>query len=407
MGGEAGWADPDVPTPGRAEPRRSPRTIDGRTWRRAAFALFAVAAGTNVPAPLLLIYRDTLHLSPDVLTAVFGVYAAGLVPALFLAGPASDRLGRRRVVLPLVVLSGITSLLLIAAGSSLVVLFGGRFLQGAVSGAVFGVGSAWVAELSTDPSTAGRRAAVAMTAGFSLGPLMSGLLAQYVAAPTTLPYLVHVALVVAGLAAALRLPETVIPSTGPSTHGPLLKPGDRSAVLTVLAPLAVCVYAFPSVVITAVPLLVETSAPPVLFIGVLAGLTSGAGALAAPLQRRLARRTAPVAAGLGAFGYALTAFGAGSGSAPVLLVAALMLGAGGGLALSSGLALTARLAQPGRRGALSAVFLGSAYLGFAAPYVTAVTSEATAVQVPLAVFAGLALLLCVRLTLVTRRGLDW
>jgi len=79
-----GVANPDVPSPGRAEPRRSPQTIDGRAWRRAAFALFAVAAGTNVPAPLLLIYRDTLHLSPDVLTAVFGVYAAGLVPALFL-----------------------------------------------------------------------------------------------------------------------------------------------------------------------------------------------------------------------------------------------------------------------------------------------------------------------------------
>lgn len=38
---------------------------------------------------------------------------------------------------------------------------------------------------------------------------------------------------------------------------------------------------------------------------------------------------------------------------------------------------------------------------------TAVTSAATAVQVPLAVFAALSLLLCVRLTLVTRRGLDW
>ena len=77
--------------------------VDARTWRRAAFALFAVAAGTNVPTPLLLVYRDTLDLQPDVLTAVFGVYAAGLVPAIFLAGPLSDRLGRRRVVLPLIV----------------------------------------------------------------------------------------------------------------------------------------------------------------------------------------------------------------------------------------------------------------------------------------------------------------
>jgi len=99
--GVGGGKGPDVPAPGRDTSRS---TIDGRTWRRAAFALFAVAAGTNVPAPLLLIYRDTLHLSPDVLTAVFGIYAAGLVPALLLAGPASDRLGRRRLVLPLVVL---------------------------------------------------------------------------------------------------------------------------------------------------------------------------------------------------------------------------------------------------------------------------------------------------------------
>ncbi|WP_411283163.1 hypothetical protein, partial [Lapillicoccus sp.] len=66
-----------------------------------------------------------------------------------------------------------------------------------------------------------------------------------------------------------------------------------------------------------------------------------------------------------------------------------------------------RLAQPGRRGALNAVFLGSAYLGFAAPYITAVTAEATTIEVPLAVFTALALLLCARLTLVTYRGLNW
>ena len=399
--------NPEVPTRGRFGPPRSSKPVDGLRWRRAAFALFVVAVGTNVPIPLLLIYRDRLTLSPDVLAAVFGVYAIGLVPALFLAGPASDRFGRRTIVLPLVVISGLTSLLLIAADSSLLVLFTGRFLQGAVSGAVFGVGAAWVTELSTNAFTAGRRAAVAMTAGFSLGALISGLLAQYVTAPTTLPYLVHVVLILAGLAAAITLPETVIPTVGPRTRGPLLKPGDRTTVLTVLVPLAVCVYAFPSVAIAAVPLLVTTSAPPVLFLGVLAGLTLGTGALAAPLQQRLAHRTAPIAAALGAAGYALTTLGASTRSAPVLLVAALMLGAGGGLALASGLALTARLAQPGRRGALNAVFLGSAYLGFAAPYITTITAKATTIEVPLAVFTTLTLLLCAHLTLATRRGLHW
>ena len=80
-----------------------------------------------------------------------------------------------------------------------------------VSGVVFSVGSAWVGELSlaSGEGAGGRRAAFAMTAGFSLGPLTSGLLGEFGPAPTVLPYLVHTALVAVGLALALGLPETV------------------------------------------------------------------------------------------------------------------------------------------------------------------------------------------------------
>ena len=62
---------------------------DARTWRRAAFALFAVAAGTNVPTPLLLVYRDTLDLGPE------SDLAYGLRYGIRLAGPFSvDRPGQ-------------------------------------------------------------------------------------------------------------------------------------------------------------------------------------------------------------------------------------------------------------------------------------------------------------------------
>ena len=382
--------------------------VEARAWRRAAFALFAVAAGTNVPTPLLLIYRDTLDLAPDVLTAVFGCYALGLVPALAFAGPLSDRLGRRRVMLPSMVLAMLTSLLLIAAASSLPVLFAGRALQGAVSGAVFTVGSAWVAELSLvgGGGAAGRRAAVAMTGGFAIGPTVSGLLGEYAPLPTALPYLLHVVLVVIGLLAALRVPETValVAAQDRGAKGPLVERADRFALLTVLVPLAVCVYAFPTVVVSAVPLLVEADAPPVLLTGLLAGLTLGSGTVAAPLQRRLGTWTALGAVLLGVAGYLTAMAGASSGSPAVLLLSSLLLGSGGGLALAAGLALTARLARPGRRGALSAVFLGCAYVGFGAPYVVAVAAEATRVEVPLAFGAALAALLAVRLLVATRRG---
>ena len=92
-------------------------------WVALWTVVFAVAYGTNVPTPLLLLYRDTLGLTPTSLTGAFGVYAAGLVPALLLAGPASDRLGRPRVVVPFVLLTALGSViwnsLLVGAGYAL------------------------------------------------------------------------------------------------------------------------------------------------------------------------------------------------------------------------------------------------------------------------------------------------
>ena len=382
------------------------------TWKRAVFALFAVAAGTNVPTPLLLVYRERLDLSPEVLTALFGFYAAGLVPALFLAGPLSDRLGRRRVAIPGMVLSAVASLAFAAAGDALTLLFAARFAQGVVSGVVFSVGSAWVGELSltSGEGAGGRRAAFAMTGGFSLGPLVSGVLGQYAPAPTVLPYLVHTVLVGVGLALAVRLPETVdvLPGRRRGAGGappvPLIRPGDGRLVATVLAPVAVCVYAFPTTVVSAVPLLVDLPAAGVLVTGILAGATLGAGTLVAGLQRRLGPWTAVVGTVLGAAGFGAAAAFAGTAALPWLVAASLLLGSGGGLCLAAGLTLTNRLAEPSRRGALSSLFLACAYVGFSAPYLVAATAAATSVVLPFAVAGGLSVLLVLRLLPVARRG---
>jgi MFS family permease len=382
------------------------------TWRRGVFALFAVAAGTNVPTPLLLVYQERLDLSPQVLTALFGSYAAGLVPALFVAGPLSDRLGRRRVALPGILLSAVASLAFAAAGDSLELLFAARFLQGVVSGVVFSVASAWIGELSlaSGDGAGGRRAAFAMTAGFSLGPLMSGLLGQYAPAPTVLPYLVHAVLATAGLVLALRLPETVDLRPAPPPPGlpaavpvPLVRPGDGLVVLTVLAPVAVCVYAFPTAVISAVPLLVDLPAAGVAVTGVLAGVTLGAGTLVAGLQRRLGRWTAVVGVVLGTVGFAAATAFTATAALPWLVAAAPLLGAGSGLCLAAGLTLTTRLAAPARLGALTSLFLAFAYVGFAAPFVIATAAEATRPTLPLTVAAVLSGLLALRLLPAVRR----
>jgi MFS family permease len=381
------------------------------TWKRAVFALFAVAAGTNVPTPLLLVYQERLGLSPEVLTALFGCYAAGLVPALLLAGGLSDRLGRRPVAIPGIVLSGLASLAFAAAGDSLGLLFSARFLQGVVSGVVFSVGSAWVGELSlaAGEGAGGRRAAFAMTAGFSLGPLTSGVLGEFGPAPTVLPYLVHTALVAVGLVMALPLPETVtlVPhdrcGSPREPVAPLIRTGDGLLVATVLAPVAVCVYAFPSSVISAVPLLVDLPYGGVAVTGLLAGVTLGAGTLVAPLQRRLGPWTAVVGTALGAAGFATATAFATTDRLPWLTATAPLLGSGGGLCLAAGLTLTARLAAPTRRGALTALFLAIAYLGFAVPFLMAVIARATSAATPLGIAAVVTAVLTLRLLPVARR----
>ncbi|MPQ97214.1 MFS transporter [Modestobacter sp. I12A-02628] len=351
-----------------------PETAAGRPRARRqldalTFGLFTVALGTNVPTPLLLVYRRTLDLSDADLTAVFGSYAVGLIAALTVSGAASDRFGRRAVVLPFAVLSGLVSLLYLPAAESLPLLYACRLLQGVVSGMVFSVANAWLQELAGPDGqrSAATRGAVSTSAGFAVAPAMSGLLAQYGPAPTTLPYLVHVAVLLAGLVALVGVPETVL-ERRPGRLMTLGLPREaRRPFWAVLAPTAVGVFAFPAVASTLLPLLVVTGGVGVAYAGLLGGLALGAGAVTARLGRRAERGAGPLGMVLGAVGAALDVVAVVAGSEPLLLPAAVLLGGGGGLCLTAGLTLTARLAPPHARGAMNSAFYAFAYAGFATP----------------------------------------
>ena len=56
-----------------------------------------------------------------------------------------------------------------------------------------------------DAGTVARRAAVAMTTGFAVGPLVAGVLAQWAPQPAVVPYLPHIALTAD--VASLRSPD--------------------------------------------------------------------------------------------------------------------------------------------------------------------------------------------------------
>ncbi|MDN5931416.1 MAG: MFS transporter [Pseudonocardia sp.] len=355
-------------------------------------AVFVVAFGTNVPTPLLLIYQDLLGLSNDALTGAFGVYAAGLVPALLLAGPASDRFGRRPVVVPFVVLSIVTSLLFLGASGSVELLFVGRFLQGAVSGVVFSVGTAWLGELIGEPARAARLTTAALGGGWAIGPLVSGLMAQWLPLPTVLPYLVHVALMIVGLVLLPRVPETL--AAADRRAGPWVNlgvpPGARIPFAVVVLPVAIGVFTFPSTAVTVLPLMLIPSMPQiaVAVTGLVAGVTLLTGVFAQPLGRRIGYAAAgPTGLGIGAAGFGLSLVAVGAGAWPLLVPVALLLGVGYGLCLAAGLTMVGELASPTARGALTGTFYACAYLGFAVPLLLSVAGRDAGFAGPLAVLA--------------------
>ena len=346
--------------------------------------MFAVGYGANQFVPLLSVYRRALHLSDAQATAVFGVYALGLIPGLLLGGRASDRYGRRPLMLAFAALSLVATGVLITGQWGPGGLYAGRLLTGVVSGTVFTVGTAWVKELSTGaaPGTGARRAAVALTAGFGLGPLVAGPLAQWAPAPEVLPYLVHLVLAAAALALLPGAPETRKAGTTASRRARLLPAAASSARFRRLVlPLGPWVFGSVTLVFTTLPAHGVRPVPAlgVALPGLLAAASLGAGFAVQPWGRRLYGRSgdhggpnaAAIALAVATGGCLAAAEATARPGLLAVIVAALVLGAGYGLCLIVGLREVEQLASPDELGAVVAVFYSLAYSGLAVPYLLA------------------------------------
>jgi MFS family permease len=201
-----------------------PRSVNTRAGSRrhgvgfwvTAYAFAAAMAFSAVPTPLYVLYQRRDGFSTTMITVIFAVYALGVTVSLFLAGHISDWLGRRRTLLAAVLVT------LVAAASFLVWrstagLLVARFVNGLSIGVVTATATAYLAELHAHgrPDATRRRAEIVATAanlgGIGVGPLVAGILAQWVADPLTVPFLVFGALLLVALVGLLVVPETKQP----------------------------------------------------------------------------------------------------------------------------------------------------------------------------------------------------
>ena len=300
---------------GLTEPR--PETRSRR--HNAAFWIvgytFAVTmAFSAVPTPLYVLYQARDGFSTFLITVIFAAYAVGVVASLFLAGHLSDWAGRRRMVLLAVLVNMVSGVLFLLwpATAGLIVA---RLVSGVSVGMLTATATAYLSELhaAARPGAGRGRSEIVATAanlgGIGLGPLLSGLLAQYLGHALVLPYLVSEALMLIGAVALAIAPETAaVPSRRPAYRPQRVTvPAAQRPLFLAAATAAGVVFALFGVF---------TSVAPSLLAGVLhddshavAGAMAfavfGAGAAAQIVLSRAARRTqtglglAALVAGLG------------------------------------------------------------------------------------------------------------
>jgi MFS family permease len=166
--------------------------------------------GSTIVTPLYSLYAKHFGFSAVVLTLIYAAYVIGNLASLFFFGGVSDRAGRRRIVLRAMILAAVSTSIFFFA-SSTPWLFVARALSGFSIGLAAGAGTAWIAELDSaaDKARAALVAVVGNFAGVALGPLISGLLAQYAPWPLHLPFVIYIAIVAVTAAFIARSPETV------------------------------------------------------------------------------------------------------------------------------------------------------------------------------------------------------
>jgi MFS family permease len=367
-----------------------------------ALAFLAVMSLSAAPSPLHGLYQLHDGFSTFTLTVVYATYAVGTMLSLVFVGHLSDWYGRRRVLVPAVALAAVSAAVFLV-WQQLPGLLVGRLLVAIAVGAVTATATAWMAELhaarrSRISSTGAQLISTAVNiGGIGLGPLIAGLLAQWVGHPLRVPYVVLLIALLIALVGVAATPETRAARVPRPRYRPqrIVVPADARGQF--LAAATSFFLGFASVGLFVglagtflAGTLHETShalAGATVFLVLASGVASQALTQGLRLRSRLALGMALMVAGL-----TLMVVDAWL-STPQLawfMVAGALVGAGGGATLQGSLGTVAAIAPPdGRAEALAGLF-AAGYAGLSLPVVgVGVALQLVSPRVALLTFAAL------------------
>jgi MFS family permease len=365
-----------APVPRRgAEPgRAAPAGYGAGFWLTAVVFVTGMAFST-VPAPLYPLYQAHDGFSTFTVTIIFAVYAVGVLTSLLLAGHLSDVIGRRKVLLAALALE-LAAAVLFLAEPPLPLLLVARLVTGLGVGMLTPTATAYLQELhrAARPGASPQRFEIVSTAanigGLGVGPLIAGVLAQYLDAPLRLPYLVFGVLLLASVAAVALAPETAEQRTSLRAYRPLRvrvegdAAGYAAAGFAAFAVFALFTSLAPAFVADTLHHPSRALAGLVVF--AVFAAAAAAQTLSSPLDALVQRRMGLLAQ---AAGVVVLAIGMHQASLALFLAGGTVANMGAGVLFKSAVGAVAAMARPATRGeALAGLFLVS-FLGLAVPAV--------------------------------------
>ncbi|WP_167761184.1 MFS transporter [Geodermatophilus sp. DF01_2] len=379
-------------------------SADAGFWVVAAALLVVMAVGT-APAALWPVYQATGGLSDTTIAVLAGAVVVGATVSFLLLGHLSDRYGRRRVLVPAVLTSAL-SVVLMALVPTVPGLLAGRVLTGLALGIVAPTATAYLLDLhraARPDSTGVVRATTVATAanlgGLAVGPVLAGVLAEFLPAPLVLTFLVLAVLLVTAAVLLLACPETVgSPPVLARRARFALRPGSATQFWGAAVGGSVSFATSGALgALGGVVLRNQLDVTSTLVWGAAIGLVHAASALAQiaaatwPTRALFACGTVLLAGGLGLMTVALVD--------PMLwlwLAGCAVTGAACGLLFKAALLTSTLVAEPAARAGVLAVYFSVAYLGMAGGgLILAVLRGYTGPVTALALLSALMVLLAV------------
>ncbi|MDQ1571562.1 MAG: hypothetical protein QOF79_2236 [Actinomycetota bacterium] len=342
-------------------------------------AFFVLMAFGTAPTALWPLFEAHDGFGTTVVTIAFAAMVVGAAASFMTFGHLSDRLGRRRIIVP-ALLVGLAGVIIITVWQSLPGLLIGRFVNGVGVGLMASTATAYLADLYSearpDRHGSARPALIATAAnlgGLAMGPIFAGLLAQFAPAPLVMPFaLLGVGMLVFAVLTALS-PETVKRQERGADRQPRIAFRPQQGRIFIIGAtsglIAFAVFGLFSAVGAIVtgqvlglhaPLMAAASPFAVFVSSAIAQLALGARPL---------RFVIMLGALLLAVGLALTTITLFAPTLWMFLVGAVLAGAGGGLLFKAGLTITVMSAVQRSRAGVLALFFAIVYLGMGIPAV--------------------------------------